>query len=63
MILRAAENRGKRKPPKRDRDPDAKPWLVFDLDRGYVWGPGHERWAGQLAGWDGPGNDGRVRDK
>lgn len=45
---------------KRESDPDEKPYLVFDLKRGYVWGPGHKKWAGQPATWSGPGNEGGV---
>lgn len=48
-----------KKKPKRESDPNAKPYLVFDLKRGYVWGPEH-KWAGQLATWSGPGNEGGV---
>lgn len=31
----------------------ARPWVVFDLNRGYGWGPGHDTKAGQLASWSG----------
>lgn len=54
--------RGRGKRPKRESDPNAKPWLVYDLKRGYVWGPGHERWPGRVATWSGPGNQGAAGD-
>lgn len=34
-----------------DKHAGAKVWLVFDLARGWVWGPGHDTKAGQLARW------------
>lgn len=55
---------------KREVDPDAKPHIVwqtcaahcFDCPQcGYFWGPEHEKWPGQPATWDTPGNQGGVR--